>query len=262
MSAPPSAFLKNGRKCAFTLIELLVSFAIFFLLLLTLISLMSNTALVSNAFQSRMERSAELRRALDSLSADFRTSIMRDDLAPAFIKSPGNDEIYFHASADGYGGGRGITFIGYRIRNGRLERGAQGTDWTSNAISFSTNLNSANFIIDPENSSYDVLGQRIFRMETEYLLQNGTFSTNLSSGSWKDVAAIVINLATIDQRSLKKSNATLEQLAALFPDAEPEDRIITQWSQLLMDSEFFEGEDAEARKGIQLRQRQFPINGE
>ncbi len=265
MRAATFSLSKSGARRAFTLLELLISLAIFCLIFLFLISITSNTALVTNSFQTKIERNTELRRALDCLSADFRNSVLRDDLVPVFVKSPGNDEIYFHSAVDGHGGERGVTFIGYRIRNGHLERGAQGTDWASNAIPFSTNLGSSDFIVNQKNIAYDVLGERIFRMETDYLMKNGAWTTDLSSASWKDVTAIAINLATIDQRSLKKSTATLEEFAALFPDAQSGNPVIKTWSQRLMDPTFVAGDaslPAEARKGIQIRQRIFPISNE
>ncbi len=263
--------LKSRRGHAFTLIELLVSMAVFSVICLILLSLISNTSLVTTSLQGTMERNSELRGALNWLSADFRNSILRDDLAPIFIESAGNDEIYFHVAADGYDGDRGITFVGYRIREGHLERGAQGTDWSSNPIPFSENLESHAFVVDPQNVAYDILGQRIFRMETEFFMKDGTFLNELAPGEWKNVAAIAVTLATIDQRSLEKSTATPEQFEALFPDPESGaevgtmEPIVKQWSQLLMDAEFLSGDadiPAEARRGIQVRHRLFPINNE
>lgn len=248
-----------------------MAFALFTIICVILLSLTSNTSLITRSLQASIERSSGLRGALNWLSADFRDAVIRDDLPPVFVESTGNDAFYFHAAADGYGGERGITLVGYRVRDGNLERGAQGTDWDTRSIPFGKNLAADDFIVNPQNDAYDVLGRRIFRMETEFLMDDGTFRNDLAPGTWKNVSAISVTLATIDGRSLERSPATLDQLAALFPDrpsvsglasGEP---IVKEWSQRLLDPEFMRGDagvPAEARRGIQVRHRLFPINHE
>jgi len=188
---------------AFTLIELLVAIAVFALILGVLLSLISSTSSVTNSSQAKMETGAKLRQILDRLSADFRSAVMRKDLAPHFQKAKGNDALYFYVASDGYGGERGVCAIGYRIRDDHLERGAHGADWNTNAVAFAKDLASSDFVTNLANENYDTLGEYVFRLEIEFLLKDAEQLTSTAPANWDEVEAVVVNLATIDQLAFK-----------------------------------------------------------
>src|SRR5690349_15615316 len=126
------------RISAFTLIELLVATAVVALILVVLLSLTTSTMEVSQSSHGKMQSGGDLRSAFDRMSADFAAAILREDLPPYFLKNSGaddaeeNDEFLFYTASEGYGDGSGnapdrnISRVGYRVRDGKLERGVAG----------------------------------------------------------------------------------------------------------------------------------------
>lgn len=250
----------------FSLIELLVACAILGILLVALLSITNSTLSVTKLSQRRLDGGAALRGALDRMAADLSAAIVRDDLPPLFVISSstnGSDEIYFAAQAEGYDGGRGVATIGYRIHEGKLERGAQGAGWTTNQLAFAQPL--AASVIAPTN--FDVAGGKVFRLKVEFIGTNGMRITNsIPPMNWSQVSALVVNLAGIDSRTLQQARGTQEQLADLLPGIAslPEAGILADWQQTLDSDGFYTGNEifsAETRRGIEVRQRVFPISG-
>jgi prepilin-type N-terminal cleavage/methylation domain-containing protein len=251
-------------KGGFSLVELLVACTILGILLVALLSITNSTLSVTRLSQRRMDGGAALRNALDRMAADLNAVIVRDDLPPLFVVSSatnGSDEFYFAAQAEGYDGDRGVTIIGYRIREGKLERGAQGAGWTNNPMPFAQPV--ATNSITPTN--FDVVGSKVFRLKVEFIGTNGMRITNsIPPTNWSQVSALVVSLAGVDSRALQSGSGTQEQLADLLPGIAilPAAGILIDWQQTLDSDGFYTGNDifsAETRRGIKLRQRVLPI---
>lgn len=244
------------------MLELLVASAVFIVILSLVLALTSSTAGVTGASQRRIAAEAELRGALDRMFADFSAAVIRPDLPPHFVKSAGNDEMYFYVRADGYSGDRGISVIGYRIRSEGLERGAQGTGWEpDNQIAFSKSLTNS-LVVSGAGDLYDTVGRHVLRFETEYILQDGSVMPSPPPANWEEISAVVVNLATIDEKSLLRTGKTLAELAALLPDAEGGKRVMAAWTEKLDDPAFIQGDadfPAAVRSGLRVRQRVLPV---
>ena len=258
-------WLQRNSGKGFSLIELLVACAILAMLLVALLSVTSSTALVTRLSQRRMDSAAGLRSAMDRMAVDLGAAILRNDLPPLFIISSstnGSDELYFRAQTEGYDGERGISTVGYRIRDGKLERGAQGTGWTNDPLAFARQM-ATNSIA---NTNFDVVGARVFRIKIEFIGTDGTRLTNSAPPTnWSEVRSLVVNLAGVDSRALQSARGTQEQLAGLLPGLAtcPREGILPDWQRTLEDSSFFAGSEtfpSETRRGIEVRQRIFPIS--
>jgi prepilin-type N-terminal cleavage/methylation domain-containing protein len=254
-------------RAGFSLVEVLVAVAVFSIVLVVVLSLSNNTAALTNSFQSKIEGEAALRQVVDRMSTDFSSAIARNDLPPHFVKQVGNDEFYFHAATDGYLPDgvepRGISTVGYRVKNGELIRGASGTGWDQNQLQFATSLEGTPLVDDENHEYYDSLGRQVFRMELEFLTKDGTFGPEPPE-NWDNLAAVVVNLASIDSRALGRASLSLEDLGNLFPDTLSASSeyvsVIQDWASLLQSSSFFEDDaDADTKRGIHLRQRLFPV---
>lgn len=255
------------REGGFSLIELLVACAILCILLVALLSITNSTLSVAKLSQRRMDGGAAIRSALDRMAADLSAALVRDDLPPLFVISSatnGSDEIYFVAQSEGYDGDRGVATIGYRIRDGKLERVAQGAGWTNNQIAFAKPLE----INTIASTNFDIAGSKIFRLKFEFIGTNGMRITNLiPPTNWSQVSALVVNLAGIDSRALQSASGNQEQLADLLPGiaSVPATGILADWQSTLDSDGFYTGNaifPAETRRGIRVRQRIFPISGQ
>lgn len=250
------------NRTGFSLVELLVATAILFILLLALLSMTNSTILFTRLSQRRMDSAASLRSAMDRMAADLGTTIIRKDLPPLYVASgasDGSDEIYLNAQTEGYEGERGISLVGYRIRDGKLERGAQGTGWSTNQLRFSE-APASNAI---KSLNFDVVGEKIFRMKVEFIGTNGLILTGTPT-NWSQIQAIVINMAAVDARALQAATGGREELAALLPGtaSSPGDGIIGDWKKTLVDPEFLKGDShfpAQTRQGIEVRRRILPV---
>jgi len=253
----------------FTVVELLVAAAVVAVILLVLLRLTTSTMEVSQTSQARMQSGGDLRGALDRMSADFSASIRRGDLPPSFVKNEdgageGNDAFSFFAAAEGYrdaadgSANRGISRIGYRIRDGRLERGASASGWENGASPWDFPPGSGG-----DDAHFDVMAERVFRLELDFLMADGTLRNQPAPANWDEVRAVVVTLVTIGERALDRNNGDLAGLAALFPDP-PADgsRTIERWSAQLDTPALFPGgtpPSPPVLQGLQIRQRVFPI---
>lgn len=252
--------MRNG----FSLVELLVASAILLILLLALLTMTNSTVLFAKLAQRKMDSASSLRSSMDRMTADISSAILRGDLPPLFVRSTasnGSDELYLHSQAEGYGGERGVSVIGYRIRNGKLERGAQGTGWTANFLRFAESLGTNTI----QTQNFDVVGSKVFRLKVEFLGSNGTMLPNTTSPTnWSQVSAVILNLAAVDAKALQMSGGSQEELADLLPGiaANPSAGIIADWQETLNNPAFFGAGGRfpqEARQGIEVRRRIVPL---
>lgn len=253
-------FLQSG----FSLVELLVASAILLVLLLALLSMTNSTVLFAKLAQRKMDSASSLRSSMDRMTADLSSAILREDLPPLFVRSTaadGSDEFYLHSQAEGYDGERGISVIGYRVRDGKLERGAQGSGWMANFLRFAEALRTNTI----QSQNFDVVGAKVFRLKVEFLGKDGAMLTNSTPPTnWNQVSAVVLNLAAIDAKALQIAGGSQKELAELLPGlaANPSAGILADWQETLNDPGFFGAGGrfpAEARQGIEVRRRIVPL---
>ena len=251
--------MKSRPSRAFSLVELLVASAVLLILLLALLSLTNSTVSFTGLAQRKMDSGASLRAAMDRMTEDISTAVLRDDLPPFFLRSTtadGSDEFYLYSQAEGYGGDRGLTVIGYRIRNGKLERAAQGTGWTTNRAQFLETLGTNTV----HAANYDVVGDKVFRLKVEFLGASGLITQ--APTNWNQVSAIVLNLAAADDKARQLAQSS--SLAELLPGtaSDPQAGILPDWKRTLEDPDFFSGGNGpspEAKRGIEVRRRVVPL---
>ncbi len=255
--------MKTRRTCArkgFSLVELLVASAILLVLLFALLSMTNSTVLFAKLAQRKMDSASSLRSSMDRMTADLSSAVLRDDLPPLFVRSmaaDGSDEFYLHSQAEGYGGERGVSVIGYRIRDGKLERGAQGTGWTTNFLRFTEALGTNTI----QSENFDVVGAKVFRLKVEFLGKDGSMLTGAASPTnWNQVSAVVLNLAAVDAKALQITGIPPEDFAQLLPGlaTNPSVGILADWQETLNDPAFFGAGGrfpSEARQGIEVRRR-------
>lgn len=233
MKAPAK---KLESASAFTLLELLVAMAVMALVMVAIVSITNGTASLTQGAQGRIVGNAELRTALNRLSADLDVALIRSDL-PAFAinASSENAVLEFCIASQGYSGDRPFSQVRYEISadSSGLIRAIKGFGWTQDKVPFgSTNSTLSEY---PDE---DLLGARIFRFDCKFLLSNGTYTSD--SEELDNARALVVSLATIDPQALAKMNRPnlpISELASLFPESS-NGPAFEAWSALLQSPSF------------------------
>lgn len=240
---------KRRSSSGFSLVEVLVSLAVLTFIVLLVNQLFSGATRVTTLGSKRMDTQAQARPLFDRMQVDFAQMPKRADL-DYYLKTsanaqPGNDQLAFFSEVTGYSSGSPgtVSLVAYRI-NGlttsaaymKLERMSKGLVWhgttpteipvvflpltISSQWSAATSTNTAD-------TDYDLYGPQVFRFEYRYVLKSGAFSLtpwDTTAGSTavnglRDVAAIVVAIATIDPQSkVLASDADLATLAAAMND--------------------------------------------
>jgi len=217
------------RTNAFTLVELLVSMGVLVLLVFLATQLVNSAATVAIVGYKRMDADSEARQVFDRMAVDFAQLLKRTDV-DAYVKyfpqqQLQNDQMAFYSAVPGYypssGAQSPLSLVGYRVNSdsnsssfNRLERLGKGLVWNGASstntpmvflpVTISTTWPYAtNQSPDP---GYEVIGPDVFRFEYFYQL-GGNLSESPCSGAncalnaWRQVTAIVVNIAVIDPRS-------------------------------------------------------------
>jgi len=257
------------RASGFTIIELLVATALLMIILIVLLRVTTSTMEASQTSNARMQSGGDLRAALDRMSVDFSAAVRRGDLPPSFLKneaagSAGNDAVSFFVTAEGYPAtanptqNRGVSRISYRIRGGRLERGASAAGWENGESPWEFSPG-----IGADETHYDVMAERVFRLELDFLMNDGTLRNSPAPTNWDEVLAVVVTLATINERALSRVDGNPGDFAPLFPDPPSNGiRTVVRWSAQLTSPASFPGGDPAlpVLQGLQVRQRVFQIH--
>jgi prepilin-type N-terminal cleavage/methylation domain-containing protein len=288
---------------AFTLVELLIAISLLGLLTLLLSRLFNTAASTTSASTQRMESEGQIRPLLDRMATDFAQIPKRADLdfygkgtATGGTMS-GNDRIAFFSMVPGdypsTGSESPFSVIAYKVNSSvaaanatvytRLQRMARGLlmNGDSSAISdgplpFSPiNIStvwpgvSSNAATD---AKYEVAGPQVFRFEYYYLLTNGRFSItpwdpslpgHTAPDGMRDVAAIVVAVATLDSRSrVLLSNSQVAAIAGTLVDYVPGNGpgwLLTQWQDTLnsQSSPSIQGMPRSILSGVRLYERWF-----
>ena len=158
---------------------------------------------------------------------------------------------YFSSAVTGPGPKSNVSLVGYRVRNRQLERLSKALVWNgvtgSNASASGLATTPSPYMMflpqtltgvwsdiagNGADPSYQVLGESIFRLEISFLVRNATTNAKLSATPYlssastpaaynglHDVAAIVVSLAVLDDRSrLLVRSTDLDAAAAKLDD--------------------------------------------
>ena len=250
----------------FTLAELLVSIGVLVVLVLLFTQLINGAATVTILGHKRMDADSEARQVLDRMAIDFAQMMKRTDV-DYYVKLANqqqqrNDQIAFYCAVPGYYPSspspaptytqKGpVSLVSYRINSdstspsyNRMERMGKGLAWNGASsswtplvflpVTISGNWAAA-VSTTTADSSYEVIGPDVLRFEYCYLLTNGALSdapcldaNNCTLNAWRDVAAIVVDLAVIDPRS--KLLLTNQQIGTLNGNSSITN-FLTDWSQ-------------------------------
>jgi type II secretory pathway pseudopilin PulG len=243
----------------FTLLEVLVSTVVLMLLLVLVAQIVGVTGDAIGRTRSKMAAAGEARLFLDRLGADLAVRVTRSDVPVEFINAAGNDTLRFYAEADGYGGDRGVSLVGYRVQESssdryfQVERGATGSNWDGNPLG-------AGSLPTTNDADYEVLSDGIFRMEICYLKKSDGSLTNVRPALVGDIAALVVGVAVIAKESRAKlSDAQIKELADALPDPADGDAPVIGWRNALEQTGFASGVPREAVKAVECYQRAYPL---
>ena len=226
----------------FTLAELLVSIGVLVALVLLFTQLINSAATVTILGNKRMDADSEARQVLDRMSVDFAQMVKRSDV-DYYVKLANqqqqhNDQIAFYSAVPGYNPSSAaqspVSLVAYRVNSdpssssyNKMERLGKGLVWNGASttdtpvvflpLTIGTMWPSAVSMATTD-SSYEVIGPDVFRFEYYYLRTTGALSDvpcsaqNCTVNAWREVAAIVVDIAVIDPRS--KVLLTDQQIAS------------------------------------------------
>lgn len=257
---------RSVEASGFTLAELLVSVGVLVVLVLLFTQLINSAATVTILGHKRMDADSEARQVLDRMAIDFAQMVKRTDV-DYYVKLANqqrqqNDQIAFYSAVPGYyptspspaptyTQKSPVSLVSYRINSdstspsyNRMERMGEGLAWNGvspswpplvfSPLTISGNWPSA-VSTTTADSSYEVIGPDVFRFEYSYLLTNGALAdapclnaNNCTLNAWRDVAAIVVDIAVIDPKS--KLLLTNQQIGTLNGNSSLSN-FLTDWSQ-------------------------------
>jgi hypothetical protein len=304
--AMPSRTVEAG---GFTLAELLVSIGVLVVVALLFTQLINGAATVTILGHKRMDADSEARQVLDRMAIDFARMVKRTDIDNyvkfANQQQQRNDQIAFYSAVPGYyptAPSPAPTYtqkspgslISYRINAdntsssyNRMERMGKGLAWNGASSSSSwtplvflplTISGNWAFAVSPTtaDSSYEVIGPDVFRFEYYYLLTNGALwdgpcfnGENCTEPVWREIAAIVVDLAVIDPRSkvlltnqqigsLNGNSGTTNFLSDFHTDLNRPGQLINQWQLRL--NRITNLPRGQAVAGVRLYERYFYLN--
>jgi Tfp pilus assembly protein PilV len=262
-----NSFLHHSRRSSggFTLVELLVSFTVLGLIMVGVAQMMSSALSATLGGYKHMDADTQARMVLDRMAFDISKMTKRTDVDYYFGKNTGNDQMAFYSESGGYYPSdltsatqqSDVSLVGYMIKNNQLCRLSKGLTWNAvnttdmamifnpNPTNVTSNTITTAAITGGTDSSYQVIGDQVFRLEYCFLLQSSPTSTvtlplassqtqsvaYFSDTPWvtpdttplglKDVTAIVVTIAVLDTKSraiLSNSTSALTTAASNLGD--------------------------------------------
>jgi type II secretory pathway component PulJ len=287
------------RTAGFTLAELLVSVSVLVLLVFLATQLINSAATVEILGHKRMDADSEARQVFDRMAIDFAQMVKRTDV-DYYVKLANqqrqqNDQIAFYSAVPGYyptsGAQSPVSLVAYRVNSNsasssynRMERLGKGLVWNGVSqtdtpvvflpLTISSNWPSA-VSMTTADSGYEVIGPDVFRFEYFYLRTNGALSDapcsaqNCTVNAWREVAAIVVDLAVIDPRSkllltnqqigtLNGTSGTTNFLSDFNTDLNRPGQLLAQWQNRL--NRITTLPRGQAIGGVRLYERYFYLN--
>jgi len=233
----------------------MVSITVLLLALSCITQLFNSAVIATGGGYKRMEADTQARMVLDRIAYDVSRMVKRSDVDYYFQKNlnsgttPGNDQMAFYSESSGYYPS-GVTssssvsnqsLVGYRINsNNQLERLSKALVWNGVTASDSPMVFLPQTLLGTwpgiaptgstsSDSSYQVIGDQIFRLEFCYLVQNSSNNAQFSDKPYlspdtgvkgmQDVVALVVDIAVLDSKSRASLSSTaLQTAAANLPD--------------------------------------------
>jgi prepilin-type N-terminal cleavage/methylation domain-containing protein len=268
-------------RSGFTLAELLVSIAVLAIIVVLTSKMINSVAGAITLGSRRLDVESQVRPVLDRIGYDLSQMVRRSDV-DYHVKSSlntelGNDQIAFFASTPGYypspGTPSSLSLVSYRINSdsnslsyNRMERMGKGLLWSGvssipglifglqaiyNNWPNATSVSAA----DPD---YELVAPQIFRFEYFYILNTGAASVQPGATGMRDIAAISVVVAAIDQKSrLLLSEEQIDPLIAKlvdFSSGMKGSELTTRWQSALNAAT---GMPRPALNGIRIYQRYF-----
>ncbi|MEI6494218.1 MAG: prepilin-type N-terminal cleavage/methylation domain-containing protein [Verrucomicrobiota bacterium] len=206
----------------FSILELLVAIAVLTILVVLVAQMLGSASSVTSGSRKRMAADEEARMVFDRMSADIARMVKRDDVDSLFLSKAGNDEMYFYSEAPAIyanaASNSPVALVGYRVESNSLVRVSEGKNWDDiTFLTVGTNgTTNAASRISTNSAVAQVIGPSVFRMEYTFLMKPGTTNvsggtnsantysqTNVAGMGFKDVSAVVVSLAVLDESSRK-----------------------------------------------------------
>ena len=223
----------------FTILELLVATSVLAVLVVLVAQMLGSASTMASGGRKRMAADEEARMVFDRMAADIARMVKRGDVDSLFVGRDVNDEMYFYSEAPATytntAGNSPLALVGYRVETNCLVRVSEGKNWDGiTFLTVGTNgvTDAASRINTNSLTNSVVIAPSVFRMEYTFLMKPGTtnaagatngantFSKASAPGSGlKDISAIVVSLALIDEASRKIVDAAaVSDMASKFQD--------------------------------------------
>lgn len=225
MNRPVSSL--RGFKAGFTLIELLVAIAILAIVVVIAFQIIGMAGKTVTTDNKKIDGLTQARQALDRFGLDWNARVVRDDVPVSLTSQSGNDSISFVSRIPAPTGDRAMAVVEYQLNTNqagsntyKLERGALGFNWNGTSPTFTVPMTNLPAL---QATNRQTLSPGIFRLKYALLTkESGTTSATLTNGSTTsltNLAAVVVGVAVIDDKSRKLLSAQqLQSLAAALPD--------------------------------------------
>jgi len=279
MNMIPNISPTRSKKAAFTVLELLVAVSILAVLVGVVARVVSSASNSIVKSESYLDIDSEARLVFDRLAVDINRMIRKKDLYYGVEKKQGNDEFRFFSEVKGVSSAAdaekrsNYSIINYRVDgNGALARAVAARTWFQPFVL----ANGGNHDqIELGDSYFTVIAPKVFRFEYTFLLKgSGGTAMQFSDRPYRpgeeeeeqenldptrirgfrDVAAVVVGLALLDEKSRKK-NVNITDLTARFPDSSGNSDILRPWRAVLNTLNQSEGE-----QNVRIYQRYFYLN--
>jgi prepilin-type N-terminal cleavage/methylation domain-containing protein len=256
------------RQNGFTLLELLVAMSVLAIVVVLMAQMIGSTSLITSSGTKRMAADEEARMVLDRMAADIARMVKREDVDSLFLSQADNDAMYFYTEGPAvYTGPGKLALVGYRMDTNGLWRDSHVKSWDDVAfVTVGTNgVTNSTSLIDPNSAtSQQPFAPGVFRMQYSLLMKPGTpnvsgqinatntySKTNLPGAGLKDVSAVVVTLALIDE--ISRENVDPASIAPFFPTMNGP--AAENWSEAVNTIE-----PPHARTAIRIYQRYIPVS--
>jgi len=260
------------RAGGFSLVELLVAMAILAIVVLIAFQMIGMTGQTVLSDRKRIDAQSQARQALDRFGLDWNARVGRPDVAVDFESLPDNDMLSFVSQIEAPTGDRSMAVVDYQINSNsagnetyKLERGALGFNWSGNSPTLNLPLTNLPAL---QSTNRQTLSPGVFRLKfaclTRETVTNAAALTNCSLTSLTNVAAVVVAVASIDERSRKLlSEAQMRSLANALPNpttSNPDP--LSTWQAAINSPGFAAaaGIPPAAAQGVRVSQRYFYVS--
>ena len=285
----------------FTLLEILCAVTVLTLMLVLVNQLTLSAMAVMSLSGRHIDSDTEARLIFNRMAVDFSRMLKRTDIDYSPFKQPsnplpGNDQFALYSETSGYfsgtsqpaGTGRGdVSLVAYRVANDPttgspgLHRMGKGLGWEpdpggtawSNVAFLPVTINDRWPNLFTGDTDYRPIGEQVFRMEYTYLLKSTATqaartsitpwdaTTHTSVNGFKDVAAIIVTIAILDNSS-RLLVKNFNDLAQPFSDAKDGTDTCSTWNAVVNSATFstIANVSKPSAAGVRIYQRYFYLD--